>query len=203
MSIREFSEAAELLIDSLSTFTATELMEYEDFVALTVLAGAVGCDRKAIKEKVSRQVLALRLGTNSPDPRLLRSQRLSIINPSTLESHRITIQIQLLSILPITRRGRTTISYSQSPPRPSRTLLRPRNAYQSIHPDARELQQSDAGANVPLFRRQRSVYGQGSQQVYRKWTSGMYDRQGLGSSVDKQACFAKQECGIRAGHQAG
>lgn len=57
MSIREFSEGAELLIDSLSTFTATELMEYEDFVALTVLAGAVGCDRKTIKEKVSRRVL--------------------------------------------------------------------------------------------------------------------------------------------------
>lgn len=53
LSIRQFSEAAELLIDSLSTFTATELMEYEDFVALTVLAAAVGCDRKAIKEKVS------------------------------------------------------------------------------------------------------------------------------------------------------
>jgi 26S proteasome regulatory subunit N7 len=53
MSVREFSEAAELLIDSLSTFTATELMEYDDFVALTVLAGAVGCDRKAIKEQVS------------------------------------------------------------------------------------------------------------------------------------------------------
>jgi 26S proteasome regulatory subunit N7 len=52
LSIREFSQASELLIDSLSTFTATELMEYDDFVALTVLAGALGCDRKAIKEQV-------------------------------------------------------------------------------------------------------------------------------------------------------
>lgn len=53
LSIRDFKEAADLLIDSLSTFTATELMEYEDFVALTVLAAGVGCDRKAIKAKVS------------------------------------------------------------------------------------------------------------------------------------------------------
>lgn len=111
MSIREFAEAAELLIDSLSTFTATELMEYEDFVALTVLAGAVGCDRKAIKEKVSHQLSSQLSGAKNPDPWLLRSQRLSVINPSALESHRITIQIQLFAILPITRRGRATISH--------------------------------------------------------------------------------------------
>ncbi|WVN89259.1 uncharacterized protein L203_104478 [Cryptococcus depauperatus CBS 7841] len=52
LTIREFKEAAELLIDSLSTYTATELMEYEDFVALTVLAAGVGCDRKGIKTKI-------------------------------------------------------------------------------------------------------------------------------------------------------
>lgn len=53
MSVRNFEEAAELLIDSLSTFTATELMEYEELVALAVLAGAVGCSRKDIKARVS------------------------------------------------------------------------------------------------------------------------------------------------------
>ncbi|EIW67945.1 hypothetical protein TREMEDRAFT_72066 [Tremella mesenterica DSM 1558] len=52
LSIRDFKQAADLLTDSLSTFTATELMEYEEFVALTVLAAGVGCDRKAIKEKI-------------------------------------------------------------------------------------------------------------------------------------------------------
>lgn len=52
LSIRDFKEAADLLIDALSTFTATELMEYEDFVGLTVLAAGVGCDRKGIKTKV-------------------------------------------------------------------------------------------------------------------------------------------------------
>lgn len=57
LSIRDFKQAAELLIDSLSTYTATELMEYEEFVALTVLAAAVGCDRKTLKSKVSLAVV--------------------------------------------------------------------------------------------------------------------------------------------------
>ncbi len=33
---------------------AWTLMEYEEFVGLTILAAGVGCDRKAIKAKVSR-----------------------------------------------------------------------------------------------------------------------------------------------------
>ncbi|ORY34218.1 26S proteasome subunit RPN7-domain-containing protein [Naematelia encephala] len=52
LSIRDFKEAADLLIDSLSTFTATELMDYDEFVALTVLAAGVGCDRKGVKTKI-------------------------------------------------------------------------------------------------------------------------------------------------------
>jgi 26S proteasome regulatory subunit N7 len=58
LSMRDFKEAAELLIDSLSTFTAVELMEYEEFVALTVLVAGVGCDRKSIKTKVSLSLYA-------------------------------------------------------------------------------------------------------------------------------------------------
>lgn len=54
--MRKFSEAAELLLESLSTFTASELMSYEDFVALTVVVTGVGCDRKGIKTKVGLQV---------------------------------------------------------------------------------------------------------------------------------------------------
>jgi 26S proteasome regulatory subunit N7 len=46
-------------MDSLATFTAVELMEYDDFVALTVLAGALGCDRKTIKERVSFSILGV------------------------------------------------------------------------------------------------------------------------------------------------
>jgi 26S proteasome regulatory subunit N7 len=57
LSIRKFQEAANLFLDCLSTFTATELMEYDDFVALTVVATGVGCDRAGIKTKVCRKNL--------------------------------------------------------------------------------------------------------------------------------------------------
>jgi len=69
LSIRNFVEAADLLIDSLSTFTATELMEYEEFVGLTVLAAGVGCDRKGIKSKVRRSARCADLRC-FPPPRL-------------------------------------------------------------------------------------------------------------------------------------
>ncbi|KAK0472691.1 PCI-domain-containing protein [Armillaria luteobubalina] len=38
LSIRQFKRGGELLLDALSTFTATELLSYNDFVALTVIA---------------------------------------------------------------------------------------------------------------------------------------------------------------------
>lgn len=56
-------------MDSLSTFTATELMEYEEFVALTVLAAGVGLDRKGIKEKVC---LSRLMGTSVGEGRKIR-----------------------------------------------------------------------------------------------------------------------------------
>ncbi|KXN92115.1 26S proteasome non-ATPase regulatory subunit 6 [Leucoagaricus sp. SymC.cos] len=37
LSIRQFKRGGELLLDALSTFTATELISYHDFVALTVI----------------------------------------------------------------------------------------------------------------------------------------------------------------------
>lgn len=52
LGIRKFKEAADLLLESLSTFTATEVMEYEEFVAMTIIATGVGCDRKGIKTRV-------------------------------------------------------------------------------------------------------------------------------------------------------
>jgi len=42
----------ELLLDAISTFTATELLSYNDFVALTVIAGAVSLGRVELKKKV-------------------------------------------------------------------------------------------------------------------------------------------------------
>jgi 26S proteasome regulatory subunit N7 len=52
LSIRSFAPAAELLLDVLSTFTSTELMEFEDVVMYAVLAGTISLSRVDLKEKV-------------------------------------------------------------------------------------------------------------------------------------------------------
>ncbi|NXD32644.1 PSMD6 ATPase, partial [Spelaeornis formosus] len=52
LSIRNFTKAAELLLDALPTFTATELVDYDDFVVLCVLAGVFALERKELRKKV-------------------------------------------------------------------------------------------------------------------------------------------------------
>lgn len=52
LSIRQFSAAAPLLIDALTTFAATELMTWDDLVGLAVLAGVVGLERGDVKAKI-------------------------------------------------------------------------------------------------------------------------------------------------------
>ncbi|GAA5962389.1 hypothetical protein JCM21900_005103, partial [Sporobolomyces salmonicolor] len=52
LSIRNFNKGAELLLDAMPTFTATELIEYDEFVTLCVLAGVFALERKDIKNKI-------------------------------------------------------------------------------------------------------------------------------------------------------
>ncbi|KAJ3344312.1 26S proteasome non-ATPase regulatory subunit 6 [Gonapodya sp. JEL0774] len=52
LSNRDFKGAVNLLLDSLATFTSTELMDYKDFVRYTVLAAALTLKRPDIKKKV-------------------------------------------------------------------------------------------------------------------------------------------------------
>ncbi|GAA5855343.1 hypothetical protein JCM8547_009042 [Rhodosporidiobolus lusitaniae] len=61
LAIRQFTKAAELLLDALPTFTATELIEYEDFVSLCVVAGVFALERKELRKKVidAPEVLAV------------------------------------------------------------------------------------------------------------------------------------------------
>src|SRR5271154_4980493 len=53
LSIRSFAPAAELLLDVLSTFTSTELMDFEDVVMYAVLAGSISLSRVDVKTKVA------------------------------------------------------------------------------------------------------------------------------------------------------
>lgn len=61
LSIRSFSLAAPLLLDSLSTFTSSELCTYEALVLYAVLAGTLSLKRVDFKRRVidSAEVLAV------------------------------------------------------------------------------------------------------------------------------------------------
>ncbi|KAK9762500.1 proteasome regulatory particle subunit [Basidiobolus ranarum] len=52
MSIRDFKGASGLYLDTLSTFTSTELMEYKEFVKYAVLTSAISLSRVDMKKKV-------------------------------------------------------------------------------------------------------------------------------------------------------
>jgi 26S proteasome regulatory subunit N7 len=52
VSIRQFKRGGELFIDALSTFTATELISYNDFVALTVISNTLALKRVDLKKKI-------------------------------------------------------------------------------------------------------------------------------------------------------
>ena len=57
LSIRQFKRGGELLLDALSTFTATELISYNNFVVLTTIAGVLTLSRVDLKKKVCLEVL--------------------------------------------------------------------------------------------------------------------------------------------------
>jgi len=52
LSIRDFEKAAQLFIETLSTFTSYELFDYKVFIFYTVVASIVSLDRVALKKKV-------------------------------------------------------------------------------------------------------------------------------------------------------
>ncbi|XP_072950187.1 26S proteasome non-ATPase regulatory subunit 6-like isoform X1 [Typha angustifolia] len=52
MSTRNFKRAANLFLDSISTFTTYELFPYDTFIFYTVLASIISLDRVSVKKKV-------------------------------------------------------------------------------------------------------------------------------------------------------
>lgn len=52
MSTRNFKRAANLFLDSISTFTTYELFPYDTFIFYTVLTSIISLDRVSLKQKV-------------------------------------------------------------------------------------------------------------------------------------------------------
>ncbi|CAK5264725.1 unnamed protein product [Mycena citricolor] len=57
LSIRQFKSGGDLFIDALSTFTATELISYNDFVGMTMIAGVLGLNRVELKKKARLSII--------------------------------------------------------------------------------------------------------------------------------------------------
>ena len=53
MTVRDFKTASVNFLDSISTFTSYELMEYKRFVAYTVIVSMIALDRTELRKKVS------------------------------------------------------------------------------------------------------------------------------------------------------
>ena len=52
MSTRNFKKAADLFLDSISTFTTYEIFPYDTFIFYTVLTSIISLDRVSLKQKV-------------------------------------------------------------------------------------------------------------------------------------------------------
>ncbi len=68
LSIRSFKKAAALLLESISTFTATEMYSYDKFVFYTLVCATIALDRKTIREKVinAPEILQVRGAAGKP-----------------------------------------------------------------------------------------------------------------------------------------
>jgi 26S proteasome regulatory subunit N7 len=52
MSIRDFKTAAALFLDTISTFTSSELMSYVDFVKYTVIMAMISLPRNELRDNI-------------------------------------------------------------------------------------------------------------------------------------------------------
>lgn len=52
ISIRNFKKAASLLLETLATFSAVELIDYETFIFYTVIMNIFSLDRVTLKQKI-------------------------------------------------------------------------------------------------------------------------------------------------------
>lgn len=57
VAIRDFKQAAELFLDTVSTFTSYELMDYKTFVTYTVYVSMIALERPDLREKVKKETI--------------------------------------------------------------------------------------------------------------------------------------------------
>lgn len=78
LSIRDFSKASPLLIDSLATFTSTEICTYEQLAVYSSLAGAFSLERTELKNKIIDSPELLSLLPTTPELEPISSLTISL-----------------------------------------------------------------------------------------------------------------------------
>ncbi|CAR24290.1 proteasome regulatory particle lid subunit RPN7 [Lachancea thermotolerans CBS 6340] len=78
LAIRDFKEAANLLVDSLATFTSTELTSYENIATYASVAGLFALERTELKDKIIDSPELLSLMTNTPALQSISSLTISL-----------------------------------------------------------------------------------------------------------------------------
>lgn len=98
MSIRNFDEAAQLLLDSFATFTCTELLNYSDMVGFGVLCGAISLARTDLKRRVvdSPEILSLLPTTKSLEPLSILTNSLYTGEYSTFLQALADVEVHIL-----------------------------------------------------------------------------------------------------------
>jgi len=69
MAVRDFKEAAQLFLDTISTFTSYELMDYVTFVKYTVYSSVIALPRQDLRKKVVKGSEILEILHGEPDVR--------------------------------------------------------------------------------------------------------------------------------------
>lgn len=114
LSIRNFKAGGELLLDTVSTFTATELIDYDGFVTLCVLAGVLTLQRNDLKKKVSSHFEVSRHSGGEQEIRNAYGRLVCYVDHRIAGSHlsfakctdprrfrRFAIQMRIRQILPV------------------------------------------------------------------------------------------------------
>ncbi|XP_038068357.1 26S proteasome non-ATPase regulatory subunit 6-like [Patiria miniata] len=69
MSVRDFKSASQFFLDTVSTFTSYELMDYTEFVSYTVIVSMISLDRTELRKKVVKGAEILEVLHGLPDMR--------------------------------------------------------------------------------------------------------------------------------------
>ena len=169
MSVRDFTAAAKLFLDAVSTFTSYELMEYVRFVEYAVIISVLALDRSELHKEVIKGSEILEVLHQLPDA---KNYLFSLYNCQYAEFFQVISRFnrklyQISSFLDPAGAGQGGAAYEGRPLHvPSLQVLRARGQDQGVRAAAGVLQQPHPQVHGRGFRRDGGVHRRGALQVH-------------------------------------